>query len=157
VPLLSSRLAHDGALEEAVIRFAHGDDAGAEAILLQALASESATAPEGENDPRPSATTAAGVPCSTCTAPPATPPSSRPPACAMRQRMRRMGPDWVSLEDLARSVKAVTASEDAGAATDADVRQCRLGQPARLAREGLMGSRARCRRPARCGRSTGAA
>jgi ABC-type transporter Mla MlaB component len=52
--------------------------------------------------------------------------------------MRRMGPDWVSLEDLARSVKAVTASEDAaGAAADADVR-ADWASPQRLARDGLV-------------------
>jgi hypothetical protein len=50
-PLTSSHLAHDGALEEAVIRFAHGDDTGAEAILLQALASESAPPGESEHGP----------------------------------------------------------------------------------------------------------
>jgi len=32
---------HDGSIEEAAIRFAHGDDAGAEAILLQSLAPDS--------------------------------------------------------------------------------------------------------------------
>jgi len=43
VPGSGQSPAHDGCVEEASIRFAHGDDAGAEAILLQALAPDSPT------------------------------------------------------------------------------------------------------------------
>jgi ABC-type transporter Mla MlaB component len=53
------------------------------------------------------------------------------------QRMRRMGPDWVSLEELARSVKAVTASEEAAGLTEGGA-SADWTCPARLAREGLI-------------------
>jgi ABC-type transporter Mla MlaB component len=137
VPLLSSRLAHDGALEEAVIRFAHGDDAGAEATLLQALASESATAPEGENDPAAERDDSRWRALFDLYR--ATGDAAKFAAARMRYaaRMKRMGPDWVSLEELARSVKAVTASEDAGATAEGG--NADWTSPARLAREGLMG------------------
>ena len=137
--LLSSRLAHDGALEEAVIRFAHGDDAGAEAILLQALASESAPpAAESEND------TTAERDDSRWRALfdlyRATGDAAKFAAARMRyaQRMKRMGPDWVSLAELARSVKAVAASEEAGHAGDSEGVVADWSSPARLARDGLM-------------------
>jgi ABC-type transporter Mla MlaB component len=138
VPLTSSHLAHDGALEEAVIRFAHGDDTGAEAILLQALASESA--PPGESEHGPAAERDDDRWRALFDLYRATGDAAKFAAARMRyaQRMRRMGPDWVSLEDLARSVKAVTASEDAaGAAADADVR-ADWASPQRLARDGLV-------------------
>ncbi|MFH0132158.1 STAS domain-containing protein [Variovorax sp. VaC1] len=136
VPLMSSRLAHDGALEEAVIRFAHGDDAGAEAILLQALASESAPASSGENDPAAERDDSRWRALFDLYR--ATGDAAKFAAARMRyaQRMKRMGPDWVSLEELARSVKAVTASEDAGAAGEGG--SADWVSPARLAREGLM-------------------
>ena len=137
--LLSSRLAHDGALEEAVIRFAHGDDAGAEAILLQALASESAPpAAESENN------TTAERDDSRWRALfdlyRATGDAAKFAAARMRyaQRMKRMGPDWVSLAELARSVKAVAASEEAGHAGDSEGVVADWSSPARLARDGLM-------------------
>ncbi|KQW63893.1 STAS domain-containing protein [Variovorax sp. Root411] len=140
VPLMSSRLAHDGALEEAVIRFAHGDDTGAEAILLQALASESAPATEDGHD-----NAAAERDDSRWRALfdlyRATGDAAKFAAARMRyaQRMRRMGPDWVSLEELARSVKAVTASEEAAeAAAEGGAAHADWTCPARLAREGLM-------------------
>jgi ABC-type transporter Mla MlaB component len=135
--LLSSRLAHDGALEEAVIRFAHGDDAGAEAILLQALASDSPPTADAEND------TAAERDDSRWRTLfdlyRATGDAAKFAAARMRyaQRMKRMGPDWVSLEELSRSVKAVTASEEAEHAGEDSVAD--WTSPARLARDGLMG------------------
>ena len=130
--LLSARLARDGALEEAVIRFAHGDDAGAEAILLQALASESAAA-EGDHATaeRDDARWRALFDLYRATGD-----AARFAAARMRyaQRMKRMGPDWVSFDELARSVKAVAASELAELApAGAD-----WVSPARLARDGLI-------------------
>ncbi|AGU48080.1 hypothetical protein VAPA_1c09600 [Variovorax paradoxus B4] len=132
--LLSARLARDGALEEAVIRFAHGDDAGAEAILLQALASEGA-ATAGEADhattERDDARWRALFDLYRATGD-----AARFAAARMRyaQRMKRMGPDWVSLDELARNVKAVAASELAELApVGAD-----WVSPARLARDGLI-------------------
>ncbi len=139
VPLMSSRLAHDGALEEAVIRFAHGDDTGAEAILLQALAS-----PPDSVSPVESTTDAASERDDNRWRAlfdlyRATGDAAKFAAARMRyaQRMRRMGPDWVSLEELARSVKAVTASEEAAGFTDGGA-SADWTCPARLAREGLM-------------------
>ncbi|WP_413315136.1 STAS domain-containing protein [Variovorax sp. Varisp36] len=140
VPLMSSRLAHDGALEEAVIRFAHGDDTGAEAILLQALASESAPATEDGHD-NPAAERDDGRWRALFDLYRATGDAAKFAAARMRyaQRMRRMGPDWVSLEELARSVKAVTASEEAAeAAAEGGAAHADWTCPARLAREGLM-------------------
>ena len=140
VPLMSSRLAHDGALEEAVIRFAHGDDTGAEAILLQALASESAPATEDGHD-NPAAERDDSRWRALFDLYRATGDAAKFAAARMRyaQRMRRMGPDWVSLEELARSVKAVTASEEAAeAAAEGGAAHADWTCPARLAREGLM-------------------
>lgn len=140
VPLLSSRLAHDGALEEAVIRFAHGDDTGAEAILLQALASsEGASIPDGGHDAAAERDDSRWRALFDLYR--ATGDAAKFAAARMRyaQRMRRMGPDWVSLEELARSVKAVTASEEAaGAAADGASAHADWTCPTRLGREGLM-------------------
>ena len=137
-PLLSSRLAHDGALEEAVIRFAHGDDAGAEAILLQALASDSPPAADGESDAVAERDDSRWRTLFDLYR--ATGDAAKFAAARMRyaQRMKRMGPDWVSLEELARSVKAVTASEDAEHAGDGGGAVADWSSPARLARDGLM-------------------
>ncbi|MBN8756169.1 MULTISPECIES: STAS domain-containing protein [Variovorax] len=136
-PMPVSRLAHDGALEEAVIRFAHGDDTGAEAILLQALASESAAATEAEGSPAAERDDSRWRALFDLYR--ATGDAAKFAAARMRyaQRMRRMGPDWVSLEELARSVKAVTASEEAGAASEGPS-QADWVSPAHLAREGLV-------------------
>lgn len=136
-PTPVSRLAHDGALEEAVIRFAHGDDTGAEAILLQALASESAPAHEGEGSPAAERDDIRWRALFDLYR--ATGDAAKFAAARMRyaQRMRRMGPDWVSLEELARSVKAVTASEEAGAASEGGA-HADWASPPHLAREGLV-------------------
>ncbi len=142
VPRLSSRLAHDGALEEAVIRFAHGDDAGAEAILLQALASDS-----GANSQFPQATQSEHDAMAERDGARwhalfdlyrATGDAAKFAATRMRyaQRMKRMGPDWVALDELARNVKAVAASEYAELA--AESAHADWASPARLARDGLM-------------------
>ncbi|MET3441945.1 ABC-type transporter Mla MlaB component [Variovorax paradoxus] len=132
--LLTARLARDGALEEAVIRFAHGDDTGAEAILLQALASESVAA-EGEGDhaaiDRDDTRWRALFDLYRATGD-----ATRFAAARMRyaQRMKRMGPDWVPLDELARNVQAVVASEYAELApAGAD-----WISPARLSRDGLV-------------------
>jgi ABC-type transporter Mla MlaB component len=136
-PLLSSRLAHDGAMEEAVIRFAHGDDAGAEAILLQALASDTPPGTDAENDAAAERDDNRWRTLFDLYR--ATGDAAKFAAARMRyaQRMKRMGPDWVSLEELARSVKAVTASEDAEQGGDGGA-LADWNSPARLARDGLM-------------------
>ncbi|MFS2054233.1 hypothetical protein ACEN8K_35975, partial [Variovorax sp. CT11-76] len=113
---MASRLAQDGALEEAVIRFAHGDDVGAEAILLQALASEGASGTDETHAAtveRDDARWRALFDLYRATGD-----AAKFAAARMRyaQRMRRMGPDWVALDELARSVKAVAASEEGDSA-----------------------------------------
>jgi len=136
-PAPLSRLAHDGALEEAVIRFAHGDDTGAEAILLQALASESAPATEAEGSPAAERDDSRWRALFDLYR--ATGDAAKFAAARMRyaHRMRRMGPDWVSFEELARSVKAVAASEEAGAVSEATAHADWVS-PAHLGREGLV-------------------
>jgi ABC-type transporter Mla MlaB component len=131
-----SRLAHDGALEEAVIRFAHGDDTSAEAILLQALASDSA-APEGsEHDAVAERDNSRWYALFDLYR--ATGDAAKFAATRMRyaQRMKRMGPDWVALDELARNVKAVAASDYAELA--AESASADWVSPPRLARDGLM-------------------
>jgi ABC-type transporter Mla MlaB component len=130
--LLTARLARDSALEEAVIRFAHGDDTGAEAILLQALASETAGA-EGDHAAAERDETRWRALFDLYRA---TGDATRFAAARMRyaQRMKRMGPDWVPLDELARDVQAVAASEYAElVSAGAD-----WTSPARLSRDGLM-------------------
>jgi ABC-type transporter Mla MlaB component len=130
--LLTARLARDSALEEAVIRFAHGDDTGAEAILLQALASESAGA-EGDHAAAERDETRWRALFDLYRA---TGDATRFAAARMRyaQRMKRMGPDWVPLDELARDVQAVAASEYAELVpAGAD-----WVSPARLSRDGLV-------------------
>ncbi|AVQ82099.1 STAS domain-containing protein [Variovorax sp. PMC12] len=136
-PAPLSRLAHDGALEEAVIRFAHGDDTGAEAILLQALASESAPATEAEGSPAAERDDSRWRALFDLYR--ATGDAAKFAAARMRyaHRMRRMGPDWVSFEELARSVKAVAASEEAGAVSEATAHADWVS-PTHLGREGLV-------------------
>jgi ABC-type transporter Mla MlaB component len=134
-PPPSALPAHDDALEEAVIRFSHGDDAGAEAILLQALSADSAAGDAGSHAQaafeRDDARWRALFDLYRATGE-----AARFAAARMRyaQRMKRMGPDWVPLDELARNVKAVAASEFADLAPAAADWAC----PARLAREGLM-------------------
>ncbi|MDR6888369.1 MULTISPECIES: STAS domain-containing protein [Variovorax] len=130
--LLTARLARDSALEEAVIRFADGDDTGAEAILLQALASESAGA-EGDHAAAERDETRWRALFDLYRA---TGDATRFAAARMRyaQRMKRMGPDWVPLDELARDVQAVAASEFAELAPTSADWVC----PARLSRDGLV-------------------
>jgi len=133
--LLTARLARDGALEEAVIRFAHGDDTGAEAILLQALASDSAAAGNGEGDhaatERDDTRWRALFDLYRATGD-----AARFAAARMRyaQRMKRMGPDWVPLDELARNVKTVAATDYAELVPSGPD----WSSPPRLAREGLV-------------------
>jgi ABC-type transporter Mla MlaB component len=133
-PPPSALPAHDDALEEAVIRFSHGDDAGAEAILLQALSAESAAGDASHAQAtfeRDDARWRALFDLYRATGE-----AARFAAARMRyaQRMKRMGPDWVPLDELARNVRAVASSEFAELAPAGADWVC----PARLAREGLM-------------------
>jgi len=118
---------HDGSIEEASIRFAHGDDVGAEAILLQALAPDS---PTGDHDDtwrtlldfyRATGDAEKFVATSTRYA----------------QRMKRTPPEWISFRALANSVRAaspVQSSPDAPQPGGAD-----WSSPPRLTREALIG------------------
>ena len=119
---------HDGCIEEAAIRFAHGDDAGAEAILLQALAPESPTA-EHDDTWR----TLLDLYRATGDAEKFAATSTR-----YAQRMKRTAPEWVSFRVLAEAARASGALDDkpvtAAATGDAD-----WSSPARLSREGLIG------------------
>ncbi|MDM0076135.1 STAS domain-containing protein [Variovorax sp. J2P1-59] len=120
--------AHDGCVEEASIRFAHGDDAGAEAILLQALAPDSST-----NDQDDTWRTLLDLYRATGDAEKFVAASTR-----YAQRMKRVAPEWVSFRALANSVRASVAAQvkpvEPVAAGDAD-----WASPPRLTREGLMG------------------
>jgi ABC-type transporter Mla MlaB component len=117
--------AQQGGIEEAAIRFAHGDDAGAEAILLQTLAPDS---PSADHDDSWRALFDLYR---------ATGDAEKFEAAATRyaQRTRRNAPEWISLCALAASVRASAAGEPQPApGGDAD-----WSSPPRLAREGLLG------------------
>ncbi len=94
-----SRLIGSSAIEEASIRFAHGDDAGAETILLQALAPDTSTA---EHDDTWRALLDLYR---------ATGDAEKFMAASTRyaQRLKRPAPEWVSLRVLARDAQAAMA------------------------------------------------
>jgi len=118
----------DGCIEEAAIRFAHGDDAGTEAILLQALAPEASSA---DHDDTWRALfdfyRALGDP-------------EKFQAAAVRyaQRTRRNAPEWISLRAVARHAQVVAAATpslpEPAPAGGAD-----WASPAVLKRENLLG------------------
>lgn len=87
-------------LEEAAVRFAQGDDAGAEAILLQVVAADSAVA----DDPEAWLTLLDFYR--------ATGDAEKFVAASTRyaQRMHRQGPEWVSLRALAHGARAHAAA-----------------------------------------------
>ncbi len=101
--LQPARLVYDSALEEAAIRFAQADDAGAEAILLQAVGPDGALADHDE--------TWLGL----LDLYRATGDSEKFVAASMRyaQRTKRQGPRWVSLRALARDRQAAAATAQA--------------------------------------------
>jgi ABC-type transporter Mla MlaB component len=119
--------AHDGTIEEAAIRYAHGDDAGAEAILLQALAPDS---PTGAHDD--TWRTLLDLYRATGDA-------EKFAAAGTRyaQRMKQAAPEWISFRALANSARAASPGQPVPAPappSDAD-----WASPPRLAREGLIG------------------
>lgn len=123
-----SRLLVDGGLEEAAIRFAQGDDAGAEAILLQSLASESGQADDDDTWRglldlyRATGNTEKFVQVSTRYA----------------QRLKRPGPEWISLRVLARDVQAADIARR-GAQAGGAVAEANWFSPHQLTREALSG------------------
>jgi len=121
-----SRSAYDGCIEEAAIRFAHGDDAGAEAILLQTLAPES---PASDHDETWRALLDLYR---------ATGDAEKFAAAGVRyvQRMKRAAPEWISLPALAHSVQAAAAGN---APAPAPAGGADWGSPAHLTRESLLG------------------
>lgn len=92
----SSQFAAETALDQAAIRFAHGDDAGAEAILLQAVAG---SGPYADHDETWRALLDLYR---------ATGDAEKFGAASTRyaQRFKRPAPEWVSLRLLARNVQA---------------------------------------------------
>ncbi len=120
----TSRLVGNSAIEEAAIRFAHGDDPGAEAILLQALAPDTPTADHDDTW-----RTLLDLYRATGDA-------EKFVATATRytQRLKRPAPEWVSLRVLARDAQAAMAAapEAVPQRGGADWRS-----PAQLTRAGL--------------------
>jgi ABC-type transporter Mla MlaB component len=117
----------DGCIEEAAIRFAHGDDAGAEAILLQALAPE---APSADHDDNWRALLDLYR---------ATGEDEKFSAAATRyaQRMKRPAPEWISLRALAQRTQAEAAARTAPAPVPSGGAD--WASPPVLSREGLLG------------------
>lgn len=93
----------DGSIEEAAIRFAHGDDAGTEAILLQALAPEASGADHDD-------TWRALFDFYRATGD-----NEKFSAAAVRyaQRTKRASPEWISLRAVARHAQVVAAATPA--------------------------------------------
>ncbi|OUM02359.1 STAS domain-containing protein [Variovorax sp. JS1663] len=117
----------DGCIEEAAIRFAHGDDAGAEAILLQALAPEAPSADHDDNwRTLLDFYRAIGD-------------AEKFSAAATRyaQRMKRAAPEWVSLPAMAQRAQAEAAASSAPPAAPSG--GCDWSSPPVLNREGLLG------------------
>ncbi|RZI95838.1 MAG: hypothetical protein EOP78_05685 [Variovorax sp.] len=119
-------LVYESPLQEAAIRFAHGDDVGAEAILLQALAPES---PHADHDDtwlglldlyRAIGDAEKFVVTST----------------RFAQRRKRQGPEWVSLRALARDKQAALTARGA-TAQGASFAGADWSAPARLSRQSL--------------------
>ncbi|AMM24120.1 STAS domain-containing protein [Variovorax sp. PAMC 28711] len=123
-----AKLVYDSALQEASIRFAHGDDPGAEAIFLQALAPDGAQADHDE--------TWLGL----LDFYRATGDSEKFVAASTRyaQRLKKQGPPWLSLRALARDKQAaLTAAAQGASAHGASPEGVDWVSPARLSREGL--------------------
>jgi len=120
----------DDCIEEAATRFAHGDDAGAEVVLLQALAPDSPSA--GQD----------GIWRTLLDFYRAVDEAEKFVAAGTRyaQRMKQVAPEWVSLRALAQAARAAMADCDVpqtplpagGAAAD-------WSSPPRLTREALIG------------------
>jgi len=111
-------LVYDSALDEAAIRFAHGDDIGAESILLQSLVAE------GQADHNENWLALLDLYRAIGDAEKFVAASTR-----YAQRLKRAGPEWVSLRALARGVQTSVA---ATGGHSADWRS-----PAQLTRESL--------------------
>jgi hypothetical protein len=120
--------AHPTGLEDAAIRFAQGDDAGAEAVLLQMTAQGS---PQGEHN---------DVWRALLDLYRATGDAEKFGAASTRyaQRLRRPGPEWVSLRSLARDAQtAVDALPVDTPAAPAATPQADWRCPERASRESL--------------------
>ncbi|CAN5724552.1 hypothetical protein BH11PSE13_BH11PSE13_26670 [soil metagenome] len=105
--LHAGRQVYESGIEEAAIRFAQGDDAGAEAILLQTLAPDSAQVEHNDSW------------LALLDLYRATGDSEKFVAANLRyaQRIKRQGPEWVSLRALARDLQvAATVAQDSAEA-----------------------------------------
>ncbi|MEJ7686034.1 MAG: STAS domain-containing protein [Variovorax sp.] len=122
-----SRSTYDGGIEEAAIRFAHGDDAGAEAILLQTLSPGNPNADHDDSW------------LSLLDLYRATGDAEKFAAVATRyaQHMKRQAPEWISLRALARDVRASAAPF--GDSVPPPASGADWSSPARLNREALLG------------------
>lgn len=120
------RLTHDGSIEEAAIRFAHGDDAGAEAILLQSLAPDSPNADHEDawlalfdlyraTDDKDKFVEA---------------------GARYAERLKKNPPEWISLRALADSAHESAAQARSAPLPSGDAD---WATPPRLTRESLMG------------------
>ena len=97
--LHAGRQVYESGIEEAAIRFAQGDDAGAEAILLQTLAPESAQAEHNDSW------------LALLDLYRATGDSEKFVAANLRyaQRIKQQGPEWISLRALARDLQVAAS------------------------------------------------
>lgn len=125
--LHAGRQVYENAIEEAAIRFAQGDDAGAEAILLQTLAPDS---PQADHDDSWLALFDLYR---------ATGDSEKFVSANLRyaQRLKRQGPEWVSLRVLARDVQVAASVAKDFADADGSIGAADWCAPAVLTRQSL--------------------
>ncbi|MDM0114594.1 hypothetical protein QTI66_20750 [Variovorax sp. J22R133] len=118
---------HPTGLEDAAIRFAQGDDAGAETVLLQLVAPDSPQADHNE------------VWRALLDFYRATGDAEKFGAASTRyaQRLRRPGPEWVSLRSLVRDAQTAFDSLPAEITPSVPVQKADWVSPARITRESL--------------------
>lgn len=125
--LHAGRQVYESGIEEAAIRFAQSDDAGAEAILLQTLAPDSAQAEHNDSW------------LALLDLYRATGDSEKFVAANTRyaQRLKRQGPEWVSLRSLARDLQVAASVAQNSADADRPLGVADWFAPAVLTRPSL--------------------
>lgn len=125
--LHAGRQVYESGIEEAAIRFAQADDAGAEAILLQTVAPDGAQAEHNESW------------LALLDLYRATGDSEKFVSANLRyaQRIKRQGPEWVSLRALARDLQAAATRAQNSADADQDDGSADWFSPAVLTRASL--------------------
>ncbi|MFM9424866.1 ABC-type transporter Mla MlaB component [Variovorax sp. GrIS 2.14] len=123
----AGRQVYESGIEEAAIRFAQSDDAGAEAILLQTLAPDSAQAEQNDSW------------LALLDLYRATGDSEKFVAANTRyaQRFKRQGPEWVSLRSLARDLQVAASVAQNSADADRPLGVADWFAPAVLTRPSL--------------------